>query len=171
MLSTPHQKFCECIVAGFSRTAAYSAAFPSASTATARSHGSTLLRKPHIMAEIARLRGNAADTAGPALLSTVEKRAFLARVMRAASDEDADGDTPVITVRDRLAAIKLDMELAPDEVQETEAQKELAAFHDIIRRVRSKPWRPGTASQSPSSQHGERSQADDPGTAGRDAGK
>jgi hypothetical protein len=174
MLTTAHQKFCEGIVSGMSRTAAYSAAFPRAQKATAQTSGSKLFRKPCIQAEITRLRGEAERIAGPAILSHIEIRAFLTRIVRWKPGESGDradlggsgklaDNDHAISTRDKLLAIKLAINLAPK--PEPEQDAELAAFHEMIRRVRTKPWRPceiATALPAPSDSSDQSDKSDHP---------
>jgi hypothetical protein len=82
MLST-HRKFCEGIVTGLSGVRAYALAYPRCSLKTARLNASHLRAKPHIQGEIAPLRAQADASSGSAVLALIEKRRWLARVVRA----------------------------------------------------------------------------------------
>jgi hypothetical protein len=131
MLRGPQQKFCEGIVTGLTAADAYRAAYPKSSEAAARAHGARLVAKGNIKAEVARMRAKAEEKAGSAVLTLVEKRSFLARVVRARLGEgmiDADlvqaidverrkdgkgwKDIHKIRVCDKLAAIEKDNDLA-----------------------------------------------------------
>src|SRR5258707_14523855 len=83
MLSKPRRKFCEGIVTGLSGVRAYALAYPRCSLKTACVNASHLRAKPHIQEEIARLRTQADAIAGPVVLALIEKRRWLARVVRA----------------------------------------------------------------------------------------
>lgn len=123
MLSGPQRKFCEGIVAGLNGTEAYCRAYPKASRETARRNGSALLTKADVKAEIARLRAKADEKAGSAVLTLVEKRRFVARLVRAkVADLPPDSDLFNSVKRskdgiefrlpDKLRAIELDNDLA-----------------------------------------------------------
>lgn len=133
MLTGNQRKFCEAYVVALNGTDAYTTAYPRCSRTNARGEASRLLKRPPIVAEIQRLRDEADRCAGSAVLQLVEKRAFLARVVRAngvtldlAKDGDlivaldrregTDGADGVLKIRlaDKLAAIKLDNDLAGD---------------------------------------------------------
>jgi phage terminase small subunit len=95
MLSKPHRKFCQAIVTGLTGVRAYALAYPRSSLKTARINASHLRTKPQIHEEIARLRAQADAIAGPAVLNLIEKRRWLARVVRAnlaRLDPEIDGD-------------------------------------------------------------------------------
>lgn len=127
MISGPQRKFCEGIVAGLNQTAAYQAAYPRASYGAARAKAAVLAAKDSIKAEIARLRAKADEKAGSAVMTLAEKRAFLARVVRTPIGEiretsdlcqektetvGAESTTVKLRMPDKLAAIKLDNDLA-----------------------------------------------------------
>jgi hypothetical protein len=133
MLSKPHRKFCEGIVSGLTGVRAYALAYPRCSLNTARINASQLRAKPHIQQEIARRRAQADTIAGPDVLILIEKRRWLARVVRANLaflDPEIDGDLLVslqvekgrkqprvskMRIANKLAAIRLDSRLAGDE--------------------------------------------------------
>jgi hypothetical protein len=95
MLSKPHCKFCESIISGLTGVRAYALAYPRCSLKTARFNASHLRAKLQIQDEIARLRAQADTIAGPAVLTLIEKRRWLARVVRAnlaLLDPKIDGD-------------------------------------------------------------------------------
>ena len=141
MLSTPHRKFCEAIVSGLTGVRAYSQAYPSCSLNSARINASQLRAKPHIQQEIARLRAQANAIAGPAVLTLLEKRVWLARVVRAHLadlDPQIDSDLLVslhvekddkkrqvrkIRIFNKLTAIRLDSRLAGDEPAKSKPSK------------------------------------------------
>jgi phage terminase small subunit len=149
MLSKPHRKFCEAIVSGLTGVRAYALAYPHCSLKTARFNASHLRAKPHIQQEIARLRAQADAIVGPTVLTLIEKRLWLARVVRAnlaRLDPEIDGDLLVslhvekedkkrhvsrIRIANKLAAIRLDTRLAGDEPTKSKlspmAQELLAA--------------------------------------------
>ena len=95
MLSKPHRKFCEAIVSGLTGVRAYALAYPRCSLKTARFNASHLRAKPSIQQEIARMRAQANAIVGPVVLTLIEKRLWLARVVRAnlyRLDPEIDGD-------------------------------------------------------------------------------
>src|SRR5687767_4409560 len=83
VLTPPMLRFCEQVAMGMSATRAFMAAYPNASAATAASNAYKLLRRPGVEAEILRLRGQAQQAPGSAVMTLFEKRTFLARVVRA----------------------------------------------------------------------------------------
>lgn len=83
MLRGTEYKFCEGIVMGMNSTQAYAFAHPNVSYAVANASGYAVLRRRHIRAEIERLRTIAHDKGGSAVMTVIEKRSFLARVVRA----------------------------------------------------------------------------------------
>src|SRR5689334_12447110 len=117
-LSLQHQRFCEAILLGKSRAEAYLSAFPEVTELSARSLGCRLFRKPHIQAELTRMRTGAEAIAGSAIIDHVEIRVALSRIVRAHSgrpDKDTDlgkasrrdGTDTGIRTRDKLQAINL----------------------------------------------------------------
>jgi hypothetical protein len=133
MLTGPQRKFCEGIVVGKTATDAYAIAYPKSSPKASESGASRLLRNDKVKAEIARLRAKADEKAGSAVLTLAEKRSFLKRLLFAnvaqldvAEDGDllagldrvdgSEGSVGVLKIRlpDKLAAIKLDNDLAGD---------------------------------------------------------
>lgn len=137
MLSGPQRKFCDGIVKGLKKGAAYRAAYPDSTPRAASASACDLLKNPNIEAEIQRLRAKADEKAGSAVLTLMEKRMKLARIVRAkpsdASEDNEDCETvmtkagPFTTFPDKLAAIKLDNDLA-GEGSEAGAQDEIAAM-------------------------------------------
>lgn len=104
---------------GLTQTAAYQAAYPRASYGTARAKASALVTKGSIRAEIQRLRAKADAMASSAVMTLMQKRVFLARVVRAnvaLLRPDSDFWTGVgkrrFRMADKLRAIELDNELA-----------------------------------------------------------
>lgn len=104
-------------------TAAYAAAYPRTSPVSARKSGSRLLQKPEIQAEIQALRDQADALAGSAVMSLVERRAFLAAIVRTpvsqitadsplAQEMKADGKITQVKMPCKLRAIELDAKLA-----------------------------------------------------------
>lgn len=123
MLTGPMRRFCEGIIAGKNGVNAYLAAYPRSSRKAGEVGASRLLRNAKIREEIARLRSEADRMAGSAVLALLEKRMFLARLVRTKlGAEDVDPDLlqsvkktkygVAIRIADKLAAIKLDCELA-----------------------------------------------------------
>lgn len=82
-LKAPMLRFCEQVAIGVSASRAYMATHPNASYQTACSAVGRILRRPDVAAEILRLRVQAQQAAGSAVLTLIEKRSFLARVVRA----------------------------------------------------------------------------------------
>jgi len=125
MLSPAHQKFAERIVAGDTPPKAYRKAYPKATAVTANGRGSKLAKKEHIKAEVTRLRQRIQEKAGGLVMTEVEKRLFLAAVVRTPID-DIDGKSPLCQsvktseggieykMPDKLKAIALDNDLAGD---------------------------------------------------------
>lgn len=125
MLSGPHQKFCEGIVAGMKAFDAHAAAYPEAKGNAGRKYAYELLAKSEIEAEIARMRALAQEKAGESVMSVMEKRLFLARIVRAQVTllpEDSDLWQSIKYTKywtgyempNKLAAIVVDNDLASD---------------------------------------------------------
>lgn len=142
MISGPQAKFCEGIIAGLTATEAYKAAYPRSSAKAAESSASALLRNPKITEEIQRLRDLATEKAGSAVLTLMEKRMFVARLVRAKVGElehDSDlwnsikrTDTGIeYRLPDKLKAIELDNDLA-GEGSEAEGKDALAGLLERI---------------------------------------
>lgn len=124
MLSGPRRRFCEGIVAGKSATDAYAEAYPRTGRSTARKHASRLMKDEGVKAEIARLRAQADAKAGSAVLTLMEKRMFLARLVRCNLRKlnEVDGDLFVSVkhteagteyrIGCKLKAIEIDNDLA-----------------------------------------------------------
>lgn len=123
MLSGPRKSFCDGIVAGKSATEAYCAAYPRATPESARKHAARLKAKAEVREEIARMRRLADEKAGSAVLQCLEKRMFLARVVRARPallEHDSDLIQSIkrgknfgeLKLPDKIAAIQLDNKLA-----------------------------------------------------------
>jgi hypothetical protein len=143
MLSGPQQKFCEGIVAGLNGTEAYLAAYPNARHRSAGRGATRLLAEESVRSEISRLRAEAQKQAGSAVLTLIEKRTFLARVVRARPallEEDSDLWQSVrhtkhgteLRLPDKLAAIAKDNDLAGDGT-ESEANDALTELLKSIR--------------------------------------
>lgn len=81
-LNESERRFCESVVAGKSGTDAYQAAYPRASRNSAQAKACLLLRRERIIAEIVRLRAEAQTEQGSTLMTLIEKRQYLARVVR-----------------------------------------------------------------------------------------
>ncbi|MGV3532603.1 MAG: hypothetical protein ACO1QR_09565 [Chthoniobacteraceae bacterium] len=122
-ISGPRRKFAEGIVSGLSAAAAYRQAYPNSAPGNAHKLASRLTGNPDVQAEIARLPSAADQQAGSAVLNLMEKRIFLARVVRAAvANLPEDSDLWVSIKRtesgteyrlpDKLAAVKVDNDLA-----------------------------------------------------------
>lgn len=101
MLSGPHQKFAEGIVAGLNGTQAYQAAYPKASYDAARSTAPELLAKPGIIAEIDSQRELAKAQATSPALTLAGKLDFLETIVF--GDEQT---------RDKLRAVELHAKLS-----------------------------------------------------------
>ena len=124
MLTGPQLKFCEAIAGGMNGIEAVMAAYPKAGRSTARGYAPKLRNNPEIKAEIARLRGLAQEKAGSAVMMLIEKRKFLARVVRARiklEPEDSDlwqcikwtKHCTIYRLPDKIAAIVADNDLDP----------------------------------------------------------
>jgi hypothetical protein len=83
LLSKAEKTFCDGILAGMPKTEAYMAAYPRASRASAQAKCSRLLHRERVIAEIVRLRAVADEQPGSALMTLIDKRRYLARVVRA----------------------------------------------------------------------------------------
>jgi Terminase small subunit len=105
MLSGPHRRFAEGIVAGLNATQAYRAAYPKSSAEAARRSASELLTKPDTKAEIEQLRAEAQKLPGSAVMTLAEKRITLAGIVRA---EKPLFRGSLVKTSDRLKAIELD---------------------------------------------------------------
>lgn len=138
MLSGPRKIFCDGVVTGLTATDAYLAAFPRSSHGAARRSSSALLKNPEVKAEIQRMRAEAEKLAGSAVLTLLEKRKFLARVVRAAIARIPDDSDLWQAVRKtkcgthyllpcKLEAIRLDNDLAKQggEAEHNDALAEL----------------------------------------------
>lgn len=147
-LSGPQRKFCEGIVSALTGEAAWLAAYPKASKATARANASEALTKPNIKAEIARLRKEAASLPGSTVLTLAAKREFLARIvgMRGREiDLDKDGDLvngirlkeqgEELLLPDKLKAIQIDNDLSGHGAEAT-GNKALAGIMALAMRLR-----------------------------------
>lgn len=143
-ITGPQRKFCEGIISGLSGVDAYCAAYPNSSRAAARASAADLLAKASITAEIQRLRDAAQEKAGSAILTLAEKRKWLARLLRVNLSDlslGQDGDLlhsiapgklgDKLTLCDKLAAIKLDNDLA-GEGSEAEANDALGGLLERI---------------------------------------
>src|SRR6185369_9587409 len=157
MLSKPHRKFCEAIVSGLTGVRAYALAYPRCSLKTARFNASHLRAKPPIQQEIARMRAQADAVVGPVVLTLIEKRLWLARVVRAnlfRLDPEIDGDLLVsfhvekedkkrqvsrIRIFNKLAAISLDTRLAGNEPAKSTTTSDSPAVSDTTNIIR-KSW-------------------------------
>lgn len=140
-------KFCEGIVSGLTGVAAWRAAYPDCSGAGAASTAaSRALKRAAIQAEIARLREVAAGLAGSAVLTLVEKRRFLAAVLRTPVGEvtaesplaqeykeDAKGVT--VKLPCKLRALELDAKLAGDFREEPPTGEAVDALTRLMHQV------------------------------------
>jgi hypothetical protein len=142
MLSGPHQKFAEGIVAGKTHAEAYRDAYPKTSAANAAKNASRLNSNGAIQAEIARLRREAQKLAGSAVLTAAEKRMICAQIARAAPAElpmnsplwqsiKHTKDGTEYRLPCKIAAMKLDNDLAG---QGSEAQSN-DALSSLLKRV------------------------------------
>jgi hypothetical protein len=123
MLSGPQKKFCDAFAVSMNAADAYRAAYPRASGASAESAASRLLKNVQVKSEVDRIRAAADEKAGSAVLTLIEKRIFLARVVRAPVanlPEDSDlwnsvkhtAEGTEFRLPDKLRAIALDDDLA-----------------------------------------------------------
>lgn len=143
MLSGPRQKFADGIVAGKTASAAYRLAYPKCSGSAARRNASRLLTNADLRTEIARQRAAAEVAAGSSVMTLIEKRMFLARIVRAnvvLLPADSDLWQSVergkrgarLRIADKLVAIKLDNELAGSD---SEAEADDALSKMLVRVV------------------------------------
>lgn len=119
---------------GVSAIGAHRVAYPHSPWADGTAH--TVLKRPAVQAEILRLRAQAQQMGGPAFLTLIEKRMFLARVVRAQVallPHDCDlwqrmHQSPRGTfygLPDKLDAIIADNELSTDDRKEQDALTQL----------------------------------------------
>jgi hypothetical protein len=124
-------------------TQAYAEAYPQAGEASARKSGSRLLGKPEIQSEIAALREKADTLAGSAVMTLLERRAFLAAIVRTPVGQVKE-DSPLaeemrvdakggVTVKlpCKLRALELDAKLAGEVTPEREKDKPIARNEDL----------------------------------------
>ena len=144
MLSGPQRKFCEGVVAGDTAADAYAAAYPNAAHTSSGKQASKLLATPEVQEEIARLRDKADHQAGSAVMTLVEKRSFLARIVRARPallEDDSDlwqsvkrtKDSIELKLPDKLSALSRDSDLAGESTDAT-ATDALSALLSALRK-------------------------------------
>jgi len=137
-MTEKHHKFVEGVANGLHYAKAYLIAYPGASERSAISGGSRLMKRDDVKEELRKFRERAQEVGGGALLSLVEKRMFLARLVRAKvaeTDQNSDlwnsiefgKDGIKMKMPDKLAAIKADNDLAGegDESKKNNALLEL----------------------------------------------
>lgn len=123
MLNGPKYKFACGVASGLSAVEAYTAAYPKSGAEAARRSASKLMTNPDILKEVEGIRKEASGLGAMAVLTVMEKRAYLARIVRARintlpADSDlwheyTDKDGMVKRkLPDKLRAIQLDNELA-----------------------------------------------------------
>lgn len=148
-MTSPQLKFCQGVAKGLNQTEAYLVAYPKSGEAAARRSAARLMTNDDVLEEIRRIRGKAEMLAGSAVMEIVEKRQFLARVVRcrvgelaaleAGTSEHSDLWASIkVTERGteyrlpcKLAAIRLDNDLA-GEGKEAGGNDALA---DLLRRI------------------------------------
>lgn len=121
---------------GVSATRAYMAAHPNASYKTADGAAYMVLKRPEVEAEILRLQAQAQQADGSAVMSLIEKRSFLARVVRAQiallprdsdlweSVHDSSWGT-FYRLPDKIEAINLDNKLSADDPMQQDSLMQL----------------------------------------------
>lgn len=147
MLSVKHQKFAERVAAGDTPPKAYKAAYPKASAVSVDSLSSKLTKNLKVKEEIVRLRHRIQESAGGTVLSEIEKRQFLADVVRTPVgkiDKDhplcqsykvaADGTVKIKTV-DKIRALIVDNDLAGQGAQ-AGADKAIMSLADRVAGIR-----------------------------------
>ena len=123
MLNGPQFKFAAGVASGLSFVDAYAEAYPDANPGSARRAASRLASNVDIQREVERIRQSAEGVGGQALLTLLEKRMFLARVVRAALSTVPEGSDLWQEIKvteqgvsrklpDKLRAIALDNDLA-----------------------------------------------------------
>lgn len=151
VLTGPQRKFCEGIVAGKNGTEAYCGAYPESSVEAGRKNAPRLMSNDGIKAEIQRMRDKADTKAGSSVLTLMEKRQWIARLLRADLSENVDGDlwagvdreqkrgegnedVEIVKIRlpDKIRAMELDNDLA-GEGSEAAAND---ALRGLLERVR-----------------------------------
>jgi hypothetical protein len=147
MIKGPQRKFCTFIVKGLNATEAYRAAYPNTSRKAAKDNASRLLAKPEIREEIALLREKADVAAGSFVLDLLERRSFLARVVRARINElPEDSDLWIrkklskaiidLRIPDKIRAILTDHFLSGDKDKDPEPCPGCASFKQMLQRIR-----------------------------------
>lgn len=126
-----HEAYCHAVVQGEAGSRAYKRLVSKGCTQTSAEAGSCQLqKKPEVAARLAELRAKVAEKAEAETFLTIkEKRDFCARIVRAkGANLDVDGDdadliqslsyskegSKIYGMPDKLAAIKLDNDLAVD---------------------------------------------------------
>ena len=116
---------------------AYMVAYPNSTYLRANGTAHKVLKHPEVQAEILRLRAQAQQMGGPAFLSLIEKRMFLARVVRAQiallpydsdlwqSMHQSSRGAFFYRLPDKLEAIAADNELSSDELKEQDSLTQL----------------------------------------------
>ncbi len=144
MLTGPQQKFAEAYAVERNAKAAYMLAYPKSKPLAAEANGSRLIRLDKVKVEIERIRREAQNAPGGAFLTIEEKRRFAASVVRARPDQ-ASADNPLCEIKmskageyyafpDKLAAIKLDNDLAVDGAEAGAATALAGALAGIIKK-------------------------------------
>lgn len=128
MLNGRQYKFAVGVASGLSSVEAYQAAYPQAGSESARRSASLLMTNHDVLEEVERIRGKADSLGEQAVLAILEKRRFLARLVRARISELPDNSdlwheitqTEHGTKRKlpcKLRAILLDNDLASEGAQ------------------------------------------------------
>jgi hypothetical protein len=129
------------VVAGLPGYQAYAAAYPNSNLENAATNAAHLRRKRHVNAEIVRLREEMDACEGSAVLTLLERRKFLARVVRASiatTPQNSDlwqrvkrskNEVRCYVLEDKLDAIRLDNKLAGDPKAEADEEDRQILLH------------------------------------------
>ena len=148
MLNGPQYKFAAGVAAGLSAWEAYREAYPKTGAESARRSASKLMTNHDISKEIDRIRTAANGIGGLSVLAVLEKRQFLARVVRAKLAELPDDSDlwQEITLSEAGTKRKL-----PDKLRAIAADNELSsdgADNKLVITINRESWK-HTAAQVP----------------------
>lgn len=123
MLNGPQYKFAAGVASGLSAWDAYKEAYPKTGAEAARRSASKLMTNPDIKKEIDRIRTAADGLGGSAVLAVLEKRQFLARVVRSRLAELPDDSDLWQEISMTEAGVKRKL---PDKLRAIAADNELS---------------------------------------------
>ena len=141
-MTASQQKFAEGVASGLPAVRAYMIAYPKAKESGAHASASKSLKNPKIASEIDRIRKRTQEVGGGAVLTLLEKRLFLAAVVRCKIAE-VPNDSPLwqsikhskdgveYKLPDKLRAIQQDNDLAGEGAESQKSQ----ALLDLLERI------------------------------------